>query len=94
MTSPMVLKAARALSDRSAELCDVDWDEQWKLHSAHFIDNAQAALDAVGAEEMREVLNQWAGHMALAGIEPDDDSPNPLESLLARTRAALAKVQP
>jgi hypothetical protein len=35
------------------------------------------------------VARDWSTGMTLAGVDPDPDSDNPLESLLARTIAAI-----
>jgi hypothetical protein len=42
----MVLRAARALSDRSAEACNVNKEDNWAIYGDDFISDARAAIDA------------------------------------------------
>ena len=41
-----VLKMARALSDRQADACNVDREDQWKLYSEDFVADVEAMLAA------------------------------------------------
>lgn len=44
-----VLKMARALSDRQADACNVDREDQWKLYSEDFVADVEAMLAAAPA---------------------------------------------
>lgn len=45
----MISAAARALANRSADVCNVDREHNWKMYSDVFIEDARAALTAAGA---------------------------------------------
>jgi hypothetical protein len=45
----MISAAARALANRSADVCNVDREDNWKVYSNVFIEDARAALTAAGA---------------------------------------------
>jgi len=45
-----VLKMARALSDRQADACNVDREDQWKLYSEDFVADVEAMLAAAPAQ--------------------------------------------
>ena len=46
VSAAKVSAAARVLADRSAEACNVDKDDNWKVYSEDFIEDARAALEA------------------------------------------------
>lgn len=54
--TPMVVAAARALCKCSAEVCNVDAEDSWKIHGGDFLADAKAALDAAGAPELLDAL--------------------------------------
>jgi hypothetical protein len=53
---PMVMKAARALSDRSADACGISREVQWAVSAAQFIADAHASLTECGALECLKAL--------------------------------------
>lgn len=48
----MVATAARVLSDRAADTCGVNRDDQWAHYSDEFLQDARAALQAAGVREL------------------------------------------
>jgi hypothetical protein len=46
LTDKMVLIAARVMSDRQADACNVNKEDQWKVYGQDFIDDARAMLEA------------------------------------------------
>ena len=48
MTEWLIAKAARVLSDRAAESCGIDAEDQWKIYAEVFKDDARAMLAAIG----------------------------------------------
>ena len=50
-----VLKMARALSDRQADACNVDREDQWKLYSEDFVADVEAMLAAAHDKQSGEV---------------------------------------
>ena len=57
--TPMQLKAARASCKRHAEVCNVNEQDLWNIHSEEFIDSVKAALDAVGASGLLSALKDF-----------------------------------
>lgn len=57
---PMVMKAARTLSDRSADECKLPREVQWAFAASRFIADAQAALTECGALECFDALEKLA----------------------------------
>ena len=47
-TEWLIAKAARVLSDRAAESCGIDAEDQWKIYAEVFKDDARAMLAAIG----------------------------------------------
>ena len=45
------------------------------------------------APDLLAVARDWAAGMTMAGVEPNAESNNPLESILARTIAAIDKAE-
>lgn len=54
--TPMVVAAARALCRRNSELCNVDFEDNWKLFGDGFLMDAQLALESAAAPEL---LDAW-----------------------------------
>lgn len=54
--TPMVVAAARALCRRNSELCNVDFEDNWKLFGDGFLMDAQLALESAAAPELLEAL--------------------------------------
>ena len=77
--SPMVLAAARALSDRQSAACGVDAEDMWKTYPDVFLEDAQAALDAAGVGQLLEALQKAVRY---GGLFPD---------LQEEARAVIAK---
>jgi hypothetical protein len=50
--------AARILSDRSAEACGVNRDDNWKIYSEDFIEDARAVLAAI-QQPAAAPLSRW-----------------------------------
>lgn len=48
-TVAQMLLMARTLSDRSAEACNVNAEDNWKIYSELFIEDVRAMLKAIGA---------------------------------------------
>ena len=46
-TDGQITAAARALCNRSAEVCNVDPQDNWNLYANEFIEDAKAALNAI-----------------------------------------------
>lgn len=54
--TPMYVIAAEVLCKRSIEMCDVRFEDAWNKYGEHYLLEAQAALDAVGAPDLLEAL--------------------------------------
>lgn len=80
--TPMELRAAVALCKQQADVCNVNRDDLWKLHSDDFLKDAREVLAAIGAPE----LLQAAKHVAFSNGF-DAALPDKMEAL----RAAIAK---
>lgn len=50
-TQEQISAAARVLSDRSADACNIDRDDNWNMHADEFIEDATAALEAAQAQQ-------------------------------------------
>jgi hypothetical protein len=48
--------AAKALARQHAEVCNVDFDDLWKLESESFYEDARKVLDAIGHDDLIAVL--------------------------------------
>ena len=48
LTEWLIAKAARVLSDRAAESCGINAEDQWKIYAEDFKDDARAILAAIG----------------------------------------------
>jgi hypothetical protein len=53
----MAVAAAKALCKLNSESCEVDNDDNWKLYSETFMEDARTALDAAGAPGLLAALN-------------------------------------
>ena len=58
--TPMVVAAARALCRRDSDLCNVDFDDNWKFYGDGFLMDAQVALESAAAPELLEALERIA----------------------------------
>ena len=56
--TPMYVTAAKVLCQRCTELCDVDFEDSWKQYGDHYLLDAQAMLDAIGAPDLLEALRR------------------------------------
>jgi hypothetical protein len=56
--TPMVVAAARVLAQRAAAQCNVDAEDNWKVYGEDYLREAEAALNAAGAPELLEALQQ------------------------------------
>ena len=54
--TPIVVAAARALCRRDSDICNVDFDDNWKLYGDSFLMDAQVALESAAAPELLEAL--------------------------------------
>ena len=45
-TKEQILTGAKALSKRTAEICEIDEGDQWKVYSEELIEDARAVLTA------------------------------------------------
>ena len=52
ITDAQILAAARALANRCAEVCGVDFDDNWNLHGSDFMAEARVAFTAAGLLRM------------------------------------------
>jgi hypothetical protein len=52
----MVRKAARSLCDRVADTCNVNRDDNWATYSTDYIEDAEYALEACGANALLSAL--------------------------------------
>ncbi|MNM28146.1 hypothetical protein D3C81_386550 [compost metagenome] len=99
--TPMVVAAARALCRRDSDLCNVDFDDNWKIYGDGFLADAQVALESAAATELLEalVLSETTMTAALqeCGYEPcsstDEWTPavQAQVAALVSVRAAIAK---
>jgi hypothetical protein len=78
---PMAMKAARALSDRSADACGISREVQWAVAAAQFIADAHASLTECGALECFNALDLYVNGSSLSVDAP------------AMAKAAIAKVR-
>lgn len=53
LTEAAVRRAARVLSDRTADACNIDREDEWKIYSDTHIEDARAALEAAASEGER-----------------------------------------
>ena len=72
--APMVVAAARALCRRDSDLCNVDFDDNWKLYGDGFLADAQVALESIAAPELLEFI-QHAAYQLESGIQEYTGSP-------------------
>jgi hypothetical protein len=84
--TPMEIRAARILSDRVADQCGVDRDDNWNIYSEDFKADAKAILDGCAAPDLLDVLVR-----AKSAIEALDGTTAENEKLLDDYRAAIAK---
>lgn len=90
--SPMVVAAARELCKRASEVCNVDFEDNWKIYGSDFIADAKAALDACGAPELLEALQ--AAEQKLVELEHavgGGDDEFYVEGAILKARAAIAR---
>jgi len=81
----MVLAAARALCRSAPEICNVDFEDNWKIYGDEiYKPEAQLALDACGAPELLEALQA-----IFAAMHPD--IPGAPGGAIEKARAAIAK---
>ena len=88
---PMVVAAARVLCKRSAEQCNVDAHDNWKVYGDDYLADAAAALDAAAAPDLlavclrlAESASYWSEYDVPLGIVAD------LQAAIAKaTGAAL-----
>lgn len=81
--TPMVVAAARALCRRDSDICNVDFDDNWKFYGDGFLMDAQVALESAAAPELLEA--------AMAFIAPFDGIEVVQGGDIAKARAAIAK---
>lgn len=74
--TPMVVAAARALCRRNSDLCNVDFDDNWKLYGGDFLMDAQVALESAAAPELLEALHRLLHHADHSEGCGDSDSYN------------------
>jgi hypothetical protein len=86
MPAPMVVAAARALCKRDAEICNIDYEAEWKEHGGEYVKDAQTALDAAGALELLAALQHAESVYRLNVVKDGEPS-----STLANMQAAIAK---
>jgi len=70
----MEIKAAQALCKSHAEICNVDEQDLWNLHSEDFIKDAKFALDAAGALELLEALEGMLEYSDLIDVYNSRDT--------------------
>ena len=58
--TPMVVAAARALCRRDSDLCNVDFDDNWKFYGDGFLMDAQVALESAAAPELLEACQTFS----------------------------------
>lgn len=54
LTEAAVRRAARVLSDRTADACNIDREDEWNIYSDTHIEDARAALEAAASEGERK----------------------------------------
>lgn len=82
----MAIAAGRALCKLSSESCNIDFDDNWKFYGEHFIEDADAALEASGARELLTVLEQLT-----ATVSDSLTAGGVVHPSLAKAREAIAK---
>lgn len=85
--TPMVVAAARAICRRDSELCNVDFEDNWKFYGDGFLADAQAVLDAVAAQELLTAMQYAREWIIAAGKVGGMNN----EATLQRIDAAIAK---
>lgn len=87
--TPMVLKTARALCKRHAEICNVNEQDLWNLESENFIDDAYAALNPAGVKDLIEALRNIK-NQSIGGDWTHEQAFNFCKTT---AKAAIAKVE-
>jgi hypothetical protein len=85
----MEIKAARSLCDRAADACGINRADNWNVYAEDFKADAKAMLDACGAPDLLEALQDLFDadmEHVLMGDGKDDQ----IEAI-AKARAAIAK---
>jgi hypothetical protein len=54
--TPMEIKAARILCERSADACGIDRDDNWNIYAEDFKADARAVLEGCAVPELLEAL--------------------------------------
>jgi len=83
--TPMVIAAARALCKSSSEVCNVDYEDNWKLYGGEFLIEAERALAACGANDLLEALQA-----VVDAFQFTNESPGQYEAIQA-ARAAISR---
>lgn len=64
----MILIAARVLSDKAADACGVDRNDQWAEYAEQWRDDAREMLEACGAVDLLEALLALGAAVKSRGI--------------------------
>lgn len=70
--TPMHVIAAKVLCKRGAEMCDVNFEDSWKQYGEDYLRDAQAVLDAVGAPDLLEALQDLMAAIYYTGPDVND----------------------
>lgn len=67
---PMVIKAARVLNRRTAQCCNTDEEDSWRVYGPDFIADAQVALTGCGALDCLQGLEYAVSQVPEFGTVP------------------------
>lgn len=87
--TPMVVAAAKVLCLRSSNTCNVDYDDAWRIYGEEYLEDAKAALDAAGAPDLLEELENCLD--LLITCFPDAPIDSCIRITIAKAHTAIAK---
>jgi hypothetical protein len=87
--TPMEIKAARILCERSADACGIDRDDNWNIYAEDFKADARAVLEGCAVPELLEALKQYVN--VVASVNDLDEWKPKVVDAGAPARSALAK---
>ena len=87
--TPMEIKAARILCERSADACGIDRDDNWNIYAEDFKADSRAVLEGCAVPELLEALKQYVN--VVASVNDLDEWKPKVVDAGAPARAALAK---
>lgn len=92
--TPMVVAAGRALCKNASEVCNVDFEDNWKVYSEGYMVDAQRVLAACGVPTLLGALFEAIGfvedHEDVRDGPSGEPQPNRAMQLAQTLRAAIA----